>query len=258
MPPKPPAQPKLTHFLCLPLITPASRPRLQKSLGEFRQAVTNKSTLENPDGIPVVAIRPVGTLHLTLGVMSLLTTQDLEKATACLELLDTKSLLQAFNKTTKDGSRGTGNSESVDASRAPVITLKGLENMHGQDPAATSVLYAPPEDESGAFQTFCQAVRDNFIKESLIVMPSRPLIVHATIVNTAFVPIARSSGRGSHGGMGSKFVVDARVLLEEWRDFEWIKDLTIDRVAICLMGARKIEGAVDDEEYIEVKSVSLP
>ncbi|KAF8468851.1 hypothetical protein BDZ91DRAFT_847682 [Kalaharituber pfeilii] len=65
MPPRQSPQPKLTHFLAL------TSTRLQQSAfpGTFAEFHTSATSPEN--GIPAAAIRPLGTMHLTLGVMAL-------------------------------------------------------------------------------------------------------------------------------------------------------------------------------------------
>src|ERR1700759_2374159 len=80
-------QTPLTHFLCLPLVTSSSRPELEASLEQFkriaREVNEKPSTSILPTGqlnIPLRAIRPVDTLHLTLGVMSLQEDHKLQEA----------------------------------------------------------------------------------------------------------------------------------------------------------------------------------
>lgn len=90
-------RPQLTHFLCLPLITPASQPQLQASLSKFKDSVTTTKTRELPDGIPEKAVRPLGTLHLTLGVMSLSTPERVDSAIRLLKELDLSVLLSGLN-----------------------------------------------------------------------------------------------------------------------------------------------------------------
>lgn len=228
-----PPAPKLTHFLAIPLITPSSRLQLTQSITKFTDAVTNKSTNENPDGIPARAIRPVGTLHLTLGVMSLLDEQRVAGVMEVLKGLDIKSLLPA--------------AVSGEAYKELNITLKGLTSMH--DPSKTSILYSAPVDENGRLQTLCQKVRDVFVGEGFIMEEDRPLLLHATILNTVYVPGVRGMGSGGHGKRKARLTVDARELLEVWDDFVWVKDVRVERVVLCRMGARKVEGS-DDEEYI--------
>ncbi len=54
--------------------------------------------------------------------------------------------------------------------------------------------------------------------------------------------------------------IDASALIGRYKDYEWAKDVRIERVAICEMGAKKItEGeVVVDQVYTEVASVQLP
>ncbi len=48
--------------------------------------------------------------------------------------------------------------------------------------------------------------------------------------------------------------------MEKYGEYEWVKDMRIERVAICEMGAKKVlEGeVVVDQVYTEVASVLLP
>ena len=88
--PKPRPRPQPTHFLCLPILTPHSRPHLAKSLAHFRAVADEfrrpaaaldssgergRQRAISPGSreplIPESAMRPLGTLHLTIGVMHL-------------------------------------------------------------------------------------------------------------------------------------------------------------------------------------------
>ena len=74
-----------THFLCLPIVNATSKQQLADSVGRFRfltgqhsrhQALSPKGTESSSAQrwvIPDSAFRPLGTLHLTLGVMHLTT-----------------------------------------------------------------------------------------------------------------------------------------------------------------------------------------
>lgn len=256
MPPKTPP-PRLTHFVCIPLVTPASRPQLQASLDAFRQSVTNKSTPENPDGIPERAIRPVGTLHLTLGVMSLLTKERVDGAIACLKSLDLRALLAAVGEPLRDDHNETAQ-KPLERSKQLKITLKGLTSMH--DPSQTSVLYASPIDTHGTLQAVSQAIRDRFIKNGYMIAENRPLLLHATILNTVYVPGVRNqSGTGGHGKKKARLVINSKTLLDDWEDYEWMSDVEVEKIALCRMGARKVQGGDgDDEEYIVERALSMP
>lgn len=109
-----PQRPRLTHFLCVPLVTETSKPQLEASLRQFSESVSNKFL----DGLPPdntprefgtrprapliapKAIRPIGTIHFTLGVMSLENEDMLQKA---VDLLSSLTL----SRMTKDLNLGT-------------------------------------------------------------------------------------------------------------------------------------------------------
>lgn len=52
--------PRLTHFLCIPLVSAASRAQLERSIGDFRHAVLEPNLVNGEAGrIPTEAIRPI-------------------------------------------------------------------------------------------------------------------------------------------------------------------------------------------------------
>ncbi|KAG6990966.1 hypothetical protein G7Y79_00060g092700 [Physcia stellaris] len=272
---------RLTHFLCLPLVTQHSKPQLQLSLQDFAASVTNTHD------VPPKAIRPIGTIHLTLGVMQLATEEQIKAACVLLRSLDLVEMLrksvpppQAVEAKAAECSIGSlqktltgvaaaetelemGTAAQVrepDPSAPPLkVSMVGLESMH--NPSKTSILYTSPYDPTSRLQPFATALRDAFICKNLLVLDNRPLLLHATIVNTLYAKTkfrAKVTGHGKNNrGVGK---IDARALLEEFREFEWAKDFRIERVSICQMGAKKeiFDGVVVNEEYTEVASVPLP
>lgn len=258
MPPR--ASPRrLTHFLCIPLVTHTSRPQLQKSLTAFKERIARIRTTELPDGVPEKAVRPLGTLHLTLGVMSLLTPEQVENALTVLRDLNIRELLSgvtshsAASLSNQTGSRvkgkgkdknSTQGSPSVDNPAPLTITLRGLTSMH--TPRKTSILYTSPVDPDARLYSFCQRLRAVFTAAGLLVADASPLLLHATIVNTVYVSGVRGKGSG-HSESRAKLTLDARELLEDHEDFEWMSDVKVERVAICRMGAKK--GQDGEEKY---------
>jgi activating signal cointegrator complex subunit 1 len=50
--------------------------------------------------------------------------------------------------------------------------------------------------------------------------------------------------------------IDARDILEAYEGYEWMKDVTVEKVAICRMGAQiKDDG---DEEYVIEGEIAMP
>ncbi|KAF1851978.1 uncharacterized protein K460DRAFT_373863 [Cucurbitaria berberidis CBS 394.84] len=188
-----PKKPPLTHFLCLPLVTDESRPQLQAGLEKL------KEELGKGDLVPSTAVRPVGSLHLTLGVMSLDETK-LQEAKHYLADLDLHSLLRDISmqilaeKAAEDGTiaenLGPGALPDTDAL---TINLESLAPM--QAPQKTSILYAEPKDASQRLLPFASALRERFTTKGFLLEDSRPLKLHATIINTIYAKSANKRAR---------------------------------------------------------------
>ncbi|KAL8981434.1 MAG: hypothetical protein Q9205_003776 [Flavoplaca limonia] len=309
---------------------PTSNP-VSTSISTSTSASTHSTTApskENGKGkakdsdIPVKAIRPLGTLHLTIGVMSLKEEGRLEGAVELLKGIDLGALLRdAGKKEDGEGVDTTSTSTTLPISPLPpsqpnknasppplTLSFTGLHSMHS--PKSTSFLYTPPTDSNDRLYPFCQALRDRFATEGFMVDKERALKLHATVLNTIYAdkvsPSKKlmqgadgrfglvkmdvgaveekleeeyqehdqeageeelesrpSKPRGKGRSKGKKRIVkfDARGLLERYKEFEWVKDVKIEKVAICEMGAKKVidgKGVVVGEEYTEVASVSLP
>ncbi|KAH7075358.1 AKAP7 2'5' RNA ligase-like domain-containing protein [Paraphoma chrysanthemicola] len=198
-----PKKPPLTHFLCLPLVTDSSRPHLEGGLEKL------KSDLERSSPVPTKAIRPVGTLHLTLGVMSL-DEQSLEAAKQDLQDLNLHNLLRDIStqaiaeKAAEDGTI----SENLNAAAMPdtdglTVSLEGLVPM--QEATKTSILYASPQDATGRLMPFAQALRKRFVEGGWVVDEGRDLRLHATIINTIYAK-SGSRGRGGQGKIASNTI----------------------------------------------------
>ncbi|KAF2803556.1 uncharacterized protein BDZ99DRAFT_353762, partial [Mytilinidion resinicola] len=230
-------RPPLTHFLCIPLVTPTSRPQLQEALERFKGDVC---ATEN---VPEKAIRPLGTLHLTLGVMSL-DEDGLERATALLQSLSLADLLNTASAE-ETATFPTTQPDSL------VISIQGLHSMH--PPARTSILYAAPEDPTGRLYPAATKLRDLFTQAGFMGPEDRPLKLHATIVNTVYAKSGKG-GRGAGHGANAKALLrlDAQEMVERYRDFVWAEGVKVERIAICKMGAKKVVdagGVVVGEEY---------
>ena len=319
--PKPPRAAAPTHFLCIPLVTPTSRPQLAAALAAFRNDLcSSSSTCAAPfsssssspssllPSLPHDAIRPLGTLHLTLGVFCF--PRDggngngngdgdgearLARATQLLRGLRLREIWRAVRREVADRTRaragavgaacagagagagageGQGNGllqqqqqEQDDGGGGgggdpPRITLRGLASM--QPASRAAVLYAPPVDRLGELQLFCERVRDAFRDadgRSLMVDDGRPLLLHATVVNTIYVKgdggeNGNRSGAGGNrrkGGGGrrrERLVFDATAIIDRYEDLVWMKDVPVESVAICRMGAKKVVvDGVEDQAY---------
>ncbi|KAI0378305.1 kinase A anchor protein [Hypomontagnella monticulosa] len=245
MPPRPPP----THFLCLPLVTGVSRRQLSASLSAFSADVTSQDSF----AIPEQAIRPVGTLHLTIGVMSFPKDEGLDKAVALLKTLVPRKIVASVKGAEATANIADSAPKSGDTTKEPLgptsplltVTLKGLHSMQ-KTASKASVLYAPPTDSEGILLRFCESLRSSFQEAELIAVEDRPLLLHATIVNTIYVKGNRRGGKRHE-----KLTIDARGILDRYDDFVWMEDVPVEKIAICRMGAKKQD---DGDEAYEVEA----
>ncbi|KAF2036175.1 hypothetical protein EK21DRAFT_52937 [Setomelanomma holmii] len=190
-----PKKPPLTHFLCLPVVTESSRPQFERGLTRLA------GDLESSSSVPVKAIRPLGTLHLTLGVMSL-DDAKLQEAKQCLQDTSLHALLRDITqqkiaeKAAEDGTI----SENLNAAAMPEteyleIDLEALVPM--QAPQKTSILYASPKDLTQRLLPFATALKKHFTEKGFMIDESRALRLHATIINTVYAKPGGKRGRNS-------------------------------------------------------------
>jgi len=267
MPPKshPP-----THFLCIPLVTTGSRPHLARALTAFRADVCAPAGAGG-FAIPEEAIRPVGTLHLTLGVFSLpcpagQSNEGLEKAVEILKGLRLREIwARAKARTKLPVIPGSGIPEEekvadggirVEEEEGLRITLRGLYSI--QSTAKAAVLYASPVDPLGRLQAFCEEVRGTFLEADMIIDDKRPLLLHATLVNTIYVRNRKGTKGGGGRGRSERLTIDATGILGRYEDELWIEEAEVPSLAICKMGAKKvIINGEDDEAYEVVAEVAF-
>ncbi|KAM4066897.1 AKAP7 2'5' RNA ligase-like domain-containing protein [Hirsutella rhossiliensis] len=238
----PPPKPAPTHFLCLPL----AGPQLGRNWAAFRADVTSPAGA----ALPGDAVRPLGTLHLTLGVMSL-KPDGVDGAVRVLEGLRPRALLAEL-RAASTAAAPVPNDQGMHAPRPDhggglAVTLRGLHAMHSA--SKTSVLYAAPHDPDGLVRRFCELLRQPFRDAGLVEDDRRPLLLHATLVNTIYV----KGGRGG-GGRRERMTVDAREVLQRYGEFVWAEGLPLTKLAICRMGAKKVEGGDGGDAAYEVEA----
>ncbi|GAA6043001.1 hypothetical protein JCM8097_003882 [Rhodosporidiobolus ruineniae] len=208
-PPRPRPRGKPTHFVALPLtssesLSPSARAQLDRALEELREAVVQL-------GLPEKAVRPVGTLHLTLGVCELRGKEEVERAKKALEELDVEGLLRSAAPTSLHAGDGTGaNSPSLPPPLE--VDLHSLFPIKGS-PRASSCLSASPIDASSRLQPFAEAVRAELVEQGVLRREyervrleggnggerweerERGFKLHATLVNTVYCMPRRGRGQ---------------------------------------------------------------
>lgn len=189
--------------------------------------------------------------------MSLLTQERVDSALKVLKELNISEILSTMRlekpevpSTLKEDSESK---VKMADSKSLSITLQGLASMHS--PSKTSIIYSSPVDPDGRLYSFAHKLRDIFMGAELLIEDNRSLLLHATIVNTVYVPGVRGKGSG-HGNSKAKLTLDATELLEDYEGFVWMEGVRLEKVAICRMGAKKNEAG--DEEYVVEGEVNMP
>ncbi|KAI9754148.1 MAG: hypothetical protein M1815_005788 [Lichina confinis] len=281
MPPKP----ALTHFLCLPLVTDASRGKLQGSLQQFAAEVSAGGLLQGITN-PGKVIRPLGSLHLTVGVMSLAQPDRLEGALALLREVDLNKLMleaeAACAATPGTPTVSLENPSPTSAGTRPPLTVT-LKSVKSWGAAATaSVLYTEPLDQTNRLLPFCLELVKTFAAAGFVVPENRPLSLHATLLNTVYAKTASGNevgvpqddsaqvdGSSQPGGENqrqtdrrknrrkTRITVDATDLIKKYDGAVFAEDLQLDRLTICKMGAKPTQDQVLGEEYEVVAARDL-
>jgi len=257
-------KPPLTHFLCLPLLTPSSIPQLRASLSRFQQSASRPTVPEGPGSeggdtdvsipkplIPEKAFRPLGVLHLTLGVMSLRSEEKVQAANHLLQSLNLAEFLTGPGEQSESSkperespdepgrTLSTPESQPIEgAEQAPgiletlsrvvtppplptpessfaepiVIFLQGLQAF--PKPQKATVLHCPPYDPTSRLYSFCLKLRQKFVDAGFIQPENRPLVLHATIANTVY---AKKDRRGEKRRIGS-VTFDAREIMRRYNE----------------------------------------
>ncbi|KAJ5549902.1 hypothetical protein N7461_004600 [Penicillium sp. DV-2018c] len=161
-------RPPLTHFLCLPLVNAASMLQLESSLTAFKNAhllspgSSPQATNDRGLGLPSSAFRPLGTLHLTLGVMSLPTKERLDQALSFFQSLDLANLMSE----TEQVSTHAQPDRTLDQPSPFSVSLESLHALpRGKE---ATILHASPVDPTGRLYPFCVKLRDKFIDAGFI------------------------------------------------------------------------------------------
>lgn len=130
-----------------------------------------------------------------------------------------------------------------------------------QTASSASVLYARPADDQGVLQAFCEELRRVFLEAELMQEDSRPLLLHATVLNTIYVnsaPAGRGGNKRKRGRRGEKLAFDARPIIDRYEDQIWMEDFAVERIALCRMGAKEVEvDGVSDEVYEAVAEIEF-
>ena len=268
----------ITHFICIPLATASSKPRLQKSLEFFR---THPAAAR----IPSKALYPIDTLHLNLQIaMSLPTPDRLANAKTLLETLHLGSLTRELSKPSlRQRSVQEMFSElerslslpSASPTHEPFplrLTLSGLSASIGNDHKARNLRAQCHDPTSrvrhlshnlgiifaaaGLNDLNAMIANDRILFKSIGLPTPHVRLMNLTLIQSPeLVPSRRWPGRLTqkrHPG------IESQELVRDFKDFVWADNIILEKLSLCRLGLLQgIRRAGPYAQLTEVCSVPL-
>lgn len=258
-----------THFLCFPLCTQRSQPKLQTLVQTLREN-------ENAIGIPREAFRLPKSFVLRVRELRIETDDGIHVALDILHCLDLRDLLES--RLHGDATLRNGVVYSQSTSVAPLkLTLKGItahlnDKLH--DPSKTNQMWGLLHDPSNRIRPFMQNIRREF--EALATpdkVPGLPWDSGRTASEVTAPNLIATRFNRKHDTFVNKLGVlrrrlisprfDPRGLVENFGDTLWAEDIQIEKLSLCKEGRMKTFGGPNndvlvDEGYEEIASIPLP
>lgn len=217
-----------THFLCFPLYNSD----LERKMDEFKVKVL-KDCFECR-GIDANIFQLPTKIHLTVGMLTLLSVKEVKNATEIL----TQCYQDLVNKWLHN--------------KPVVVELKGVECMN-DDPSEVNVLYAKVlvKDNSDRLQLLANALVDTFVSAGLMKREYDCVKLHATVMNSKLrddaygAETSTKSGRGDAAPRFKKRIsFDARKVISSFEDFSF-GEYHLDTIHLSTRGVFDSQGHYD-------------
>jgi len=214
-----------THFLSFRLSTP----EIIESYEEFKDRVVKEF------GVEPKIFQKNTKLHLTIGVLHLLSETEVKRAT--------KILQETVNETIRDIF------SDLEINEIPELEMNGVEIMN-DDPYLTEVLYAKIMDQDEILQRISDAVFGEFVKADLAKNEFNRVKVHCTVMNSRFVSDESRSEKGQRRDR-TKYSFDASKILKAFESFKF-GSVKIDKIYLNERFRKS-----DDDYYYSVSTLEL-
>lgn len=271
---------RLTHFLCIPITTPLSRPLLEQSLHQLRNDPCTST-------IPADAYRPLQTLHIAIEVFSLPTASRVADACRHLRSLDINGLLQQTSKRALNNTHGVRQeqqntllvnqgsrpsvSENDTGSSSLTVTLSGIRSNSGGDQSTSDSgpkgwsLRTSYIDSNPLLGLLLGEIRNSFHAAGFQVPGFRPgNFGHVKLLSTMHASSRPRTSIRSHIQPGKLQqerppLFETREINQKFENFVFAENIRLERLSLCELGLLKaIEKFGAEAQLTEVCSVPLP
>lgn len=267
----------LTHFLCLPIATPHSRPQLEQNLQQFRNDPTTSK-------IPSGAYRPLQTLHIPMRPLSLPTVDRVAAACHHLRSLDIDSLLRRESDPIPGNTKGgrqmqqgsSAHAFSSDSRSLPLtITLSGVRSIHlagrGKLPDQGTLNYqlqASYTDCTSRLAAFRDEIQRSFDVAGFQISgfrrfrPSSQRLL--TLLSTTHAWNRPKIAVPDHTQPGKVRqtpppMFETKEITEKFENFVLAENIRLEKLSLCELGLHKrLEKFGAEAQLSEICSVPLP
>lgn len=256
-----------THYLCIPLVTPSSRPQLRASFAQFERETSRiipEGSVLNPDFANTV-----------LAILKLGSQKRIDACSKHLHGLDMHEMLRiaAVNAT-----RGLPNFASlpykgiVPSSLGVATTVENsalkvdISGIYSPtlSPSRTSNLRASIIDRTHRLQHFKHLLLESLFRAGFLaaVFYGRMNILK-TILSTGWIGGGVYHPETRHWtnlGRPKAPVIDASDLIRDWNGFEWATNVQLEKLCVTPLGyAEKLPGGrARQKQMKEIDSIPLP
>lgn len=254
---------KLTHFLCIPLVTSKSRTQLNRARQRLlRDSVTRK--------IPSEAFVWPDTQKLGLGVLSLQSDREVLRAKSLLESLDLDDMLDELRSGNERRQR-VGTSHILDDSHIvqPIsVSIKGFARLKSYSTRLNAAII----DTEGILPSFFRTIQRHFLEAGLMKLtPTKSLDqshpLRMSVINTGRL-FTTTPGEKQHllkhmpKGKALHIALrpDIAELCTKYQDFAWASGIQLEKLSICKIGLLNFNfgPSLIGQGHREIACVALP
>eukprot|EP00794_Sanderia_malayensis_P011270 gene11270-12450_t len=223
-----------THFISIPLACESTVACLE----DFKNTVIEHCS--ECRGFDERIFQIPQKLHLTIGMMVLMSDKEIEKAGEFLQQLKDEITRKYIG------------------SKPMHVRLEGVECMN-DDPSEIAVLYAKVRlaDGSDRLHAIAEFIVDSFVSKGLMKREYDRVKLHATVINTKFLNIIEGeqtkddSSNRSHGQINKRSTFDARKVIQLCENFNF-GETTVNSIHLSKRGTFGLDGRYFCERFIDV------
>ncbi|RWS04213.1 activating signal cointegrator 1 complex subunit 1-like protein [Dinothrombium tinctorium] len=229
-----------THFISIPF----NHEVMQNNFNTFRENICKHPSVEQWN-INSLLFQNPNKIHLTFGILVLMTDEERTRATRTLQLCQEEVV------------------KPILGDKPLVVDVKGVDVMN-RDPNKAHVLYAKIQN-TNLLQSIADQVVDRFVKQGLMAKQKDPVKLHVTLMNSLFrlrkgkrrkSLMSECSDGSSEISMKNKKkgrqYFDASEIVQNFSDFTFAENLTLNEIHLS-----KVSYVDKDGYYAAMEKINL-